>query len=1148
MRAVKIPEFIAKWSAAQAAERANKDLFLTELCDVLGVPRPNPSTGDREKDTYVFERDALLPHEGGTVTVGRIDLYCAGRFILEAKQGSDNGAAKKGTAKRDTPAWNIAMRDAYGQALRYARSFETPVPFLVTCDIGYCFELYAAFDGSWDYRPFPTPQQSRVFLSDLEKHKDTLRAIFTEPFGLDPSKKAAKVTWIVAEHLAELAKTLEKAGHAPDSIATFLMRCLFTMFAEDVGLLPEAVFTKAIEQYWIPSPASFPGGIETLWRAMNEGTHFGFIGKLLRFNGGLFASPTALPLDKKGLSQLLEAAKCDWSGVEPAIFGTLLERALDSRERHRLGAHYTPRAYVERLVKPTIEAPLRAEWQVVQIQVRQLVGEAEAAKSDKASKAKVKDAAEVVKSFQKRLCTIRVLDPACGSGNFLYVTLDLFKRLEAEVLALLADLGDKQEFLALEGVRVTPAQFLGIEVKRWAKEIAELVLWIGYLQWHFRTYGRNLPVPEPVLRDYKNIECRDAVLAYDREELVRDEKGKPVTRWDGVTFKKSPVTGEDVPDEQAREPIYSYVNPRKAKWPEADFVVGNPPFLGKLKMLSALGDGYVAALRDVYAGSVEDGADYVLYWWQIAADKLRAGNLQRFGFVSTNSISQIFNRRVLQAHFNCTEPVHLTFAVPDHPWVDAETAADVRIALTVAAPGSGPGVLMRRKIGRSINDASDDAFEKVVGVLRADLTVGADVVGAVTLRANQGIASPGVEIHGKGFVLDSREAKALGYDAESASGAIREYRIGRDLTGKSRDLYVIDLDGMNLEEVRVQHPAIYQWVYDRVRPERMTNREAYRRENWWLFARRNVLLRSAIRGLPRYIGTVLTARHRVFTFLPARILPDQTIVAIGLSDGLSLGVLSSRVHVVWALAAGARLGIGNDPRYTKTRCLDPFPFPPRSKVVDDRVADLAEELDALRKAQMSKHPDLTITAMYNVLQKVKEEVELSDKDKLIHERGLVSVLKRIHDDLDAAVFDAYGWPHDLTDEQILEKLVALNAERVEEERNGHIRWLRPEFQNPGGATTATQVTISGGEEDEEPPQPTEPTKVAAWPKKLPDQIPMLRDLVGRTSSPWTATQAAAAFKGAKAKDVEPVLDSLAALGLVLAYDTKDGRRWRALNA
>ena len=342
--------------------------------------------------------------------------------------------------------------------------------------------------------------------------------------------------------------------------------------------------------------------------------HGGFSAELrtdvLKFNGGLFADPGALPLDKTQIDLLLDAARADWRHVEPAIFGTLLERALDPLERHQLGAHYTPRAYVERLVMPTVIEPLREDWAVAQ---------AIALQHDRDGK-RDKAVAEL-RAFHRRLCQVRVLDPACGSGNFLYVTLEHLKRLEGEVLNALEALGETQGLLELAGVTVDPHQMLGLETNPRAARVAEAVLWIGYLQWHFRTHGRVNP-PEPVLRDFHNIECRDAVLAWDRIEHVTDERGIPVTRWDGRTMKTHPVTGEPVPDETACVLLEKYVNPRKAEWPTTDFVVGNPPFIGKQNIRPALGDAYVEALRAVWA-DVPDSADYVMYWWHHAAEEAR---------------------------------------------------------------------------------------------------------------------------------------------------------------------------------------------------------------------------------------------------------------------------------------------------------------------------------------------------------------------------------------------------------------------------------------------------------------------------------------------------------------------------------------------
>jgi len=593
---VNITVFVEKWKASGASERANKDSFLRDLCDVLGVPHPDPKTGDPDRDHYVFERDVALVHDGAKHTIGFIDLYKRGAFILEAKQGSEAESKKIGTARRGTPAWNIVMQDAFGQALGYAATIEPPPPFVIITDIGYCFDLYASFDGTRNYRKFPDALSSRISLESLEREPAKLyllRSIFTDPHELDPAKRSARVTREIAGHVATVARTLEGAGHPPDLVAKFLMRCLFTMFAEDVDLLPKGIFTHALKDRWVEHPNAFPGELRDLWEKMNEGGFLFGAGNIWRFSGPLFADPVVLPLTKEQLRVLAAAAESNWSDVEPAIFGTLLERALSPKERHSLGAHYTPRAYVERLVKPTIEEPLRAEWDTVRAQVQTLIGGSDPDSNRKA----VAEAQRLVGDFYDRLTTIRVLDPACGSGNFLYVALDLFKRIENEVLDLMSNLGDSRPLFAPSGRVVSPEQFLGIEIKPWAKEITELVLWIGFLQWQIRTRGWKSNPTEPILRDYHNIECRDAVLAYDRKEPLLDDDGKPVTRWDGETMKKHPVTGEDVPDETAQVPVYRYVNPRKDEWPEAEFIVGNPPFVMNKRNRRALGVGHGGVVR-----------------------------------------------------------------------------------------------------------------------------------------------------------------------------------------------------------------------------------------------------------------------------------------------------------------------------------------------------------------------------------------------------------------------------------------------------------------------------------------------------------------------------------------------------------------------
>jgi hypothetical protein len=593
-----VDAFIDRWQHASGSQLANAQLFLSQLTRLLDLPEPDPAREDTRENAYVFERRVRFRHGDGSESEGRIDCYKRGAFVLEAKRLRQTAATK---------GFDDAMLRAHAQAQSYARALpadEGRPPFLLVVDVGHAIDLYSEFTRSGaTYTPFPDPRSHRIRLADLrhEAVRERLRAVWLDPLALDPARASARATREVAAHLAEVARSLEAAGNGAEAVAAFLTRCLFSMFAEDVGLL----------ETHRAQPEVLGRMLHDLWRAMDRGDFAASIAaQVLHFNGKLFKQPDVLPLAAAQIDRLLEAARADWQQVEPAIFGTLLERALDPDERHALGAHYTPRAYVERLVLPTVVEPLRADWADVQAAAMLLAGEGN-----------IEAARDEVRKFHHALCGLRVLDPACGSGNFLYVTLEHLKRLEGEVLNQLDALGDTQGRLEAEGLTVDPHQFLGLEINPRAAAIAEPVLWIGYRQWHFRTRGAGLP-PQLVLKDFHNIECRDAVLACERIGYQLDERGIPVTRWDGRTTKKHPVTGEDVPDETARRPIEVYEKPRKADWPEADFVVGNPPFIGNKRMRLALGDGYVEALRGVWE-KMPDTADFVMFWWHHAGELTR---------------------------------------------------------------------------------------------------------------------------------------------------------------------------------------------------------------------------------------------------------------------------------------------------------------------------------------------------------------------------------------------------------------------------------------------------------------------------------------------------------------------------------------------
>jgi hypothetical protein len=1142
---MQVEEFIARWKDTGGSEHANYQLFVIELTELLGVDRPNPATDDDSNDHYRFERPVTFAHTHKRTT-GFIDAYRAGHFVLETKQGVNqkkNRAADlaKGTAARSqkrighgvrgTSAWDDTMLKARNQADNYARAVARDdgwPPFLMIVDVGHVIELYADFSKQGQgYNQFPDGNRYRIYLEDLRKDeiRDLLCTIWTDPYSLDPSLKAAEVTRDIAAHLAELGKSFEGQGHDSKTVASFLMRCLFSMFAEDVELIPRGSFEELLQKLrGHPEDAEY--ALSGLWQAMDKGEYaHALLTKVKRFNGGLFKDPSALPLNNQQLDLLIEAAEADWKQVEPAIFGTLLERALDKRQRHKLGAHYTPRAYVQRLVTPTIIEPLREDWRDVQTAVQRLT---EDGKTDEALK--------LVRDFHHQLCETTVLDPACGSGNFLYVALEMMKRLEGEVTSLMIELGDTRPLITVD-----PHQFLGIELNPWAANVAELVLWIGYLQWHFRTYGTAAP-SEPVLRDFKNIRNADAVLEWSGRTPRMDADGDPVTRWDGVTTMRHPVTGEEVPDPAARVQVFDYANPKPTQWPRAEFIVGNPPFIGASRLRDNLGDGYVEALWKAYP-KMPQSADLVMFWWEKAALAARAYNAKtgkgtrRFGLITTNSLRQTFNRRVLEPHLNDPKkPLSLLFAIPDHPWVDTLYGAAVRIAMTVGAAGNRAGRLLTlatESKEKSEADGRQVTFDHQIGKVFANLQIGADVAGSKPLLANDGLASRGVALHGAGFILKPDKARALGYQEEqNAKGLIRPYLNGRDVNQSSRGVFVIDTYPLSLSDLKVASPGIYQHLSDNVRPEREQNRETFRRENWHWFGRTHKEYRAFTEGLRRFIVTTETSKHRFFTFVDGNTRADNMLVAFGLEKADMLAMLSSRHHVEWALAAGGRLGYGNDPRYNKSRCFDPFPFP---DLTDDQrtcLRALGEELDAHRKRQQAAHPKLTLTQMYNVLEKLRAGETIAGKDREIYDQGLISILKDLHDQIDAEVAWAYGWPVDLSDEDILFRLVALNKTRAEEEARGHIRWLRPDYQNPEGrqTTKGTQAELDVG--------PAAKVEKAPWPKTLPDQIAAVREALTEMGEA-TPDQIARRFLRARRTSVQPLLDSLAALGQ--AEKVEEGR-------
>jgi hypothetical protein len=1143
-----IEMFIAAWRGTGGSELANTQSFINGLCAALGVSLPHGSRTDDALNDYVFERRVFQDNGDGTESFGRIDCYKRGSFVLEAKQGSDadrtaarndqadldlfgqtaSQRVKRGTARRGTPAWTKAMVQAKGQAERYAKALPAEhgwPPFLLIIDVGYCVEVYADFTGTGKaYAQFPDRSGFRIMLEDLrEPHiLDRLRAIWDVPDSLDPAAQAAKATRDIATLLATVARRLEARGCSATDTSAFLTRVLFTFFAEDTNLIPKDSFSNLLRAQR-GHPESLHHQLSALWEAMDKGTFSAALGTMMRrFNGYLFKEHDAIPIDADELEVLIEAASADWKLVEPAIFGTLLERALDPTERAKLGAHYTPRAYVERLVMPTIIEPLRADWLGVRAAAVKLLEGGD-----------LTEAKKHIETFHAQLAQRKVLDPACGTGNFLYVAMARMKELESEVLDLLSDLGDHQYVAEISGHTITPENFFGIEVNPRAAAIAQLVLWIGYLQWHFRVAGKDQMPAEPILKDLRTIETRDALITWDSKAQLLDEDGKPISIWDGSTMKIHPVSGELVPDDSARINVYQYGNPRPANWPKADFIVGNPPFIGNKRMRERLGDGYTQAVRRAYE-SVPETVDFVMYWWAIAAAAASAGETTRFGFITTNSITQPFNRIVIE-----TAKCRLLFAVPDHPWVDGVDGAAVRIAMTCGGIESGAVVLetilSETEIPDGYGERAVTVQTKTAEKLNSDLTVGIDVQNTVSLEANRDIAIQGMNPLGLGFRLDQDELVAMGIDPIRTPPHLKPYLIGRDLVQRPEQKWVVDYYGLSEQDAANADPALFQHILTHVKPERDQNRRPIRKQNWWLFGENAPTLRRGIRDLERFIGTCRTAKHRIFVFIPSHYIVDAKIVGIALDDAFHLAILTSRVHQVWAFRTGGWLGVGNDSNYNHAICFNRFPFPLYvSSDIKDKICAEGERLDSLRKRVLSANPDLTLTGIYNVIELLQNKHNLSEAERDIHDRGLVSLIRQHHDSIDRYVTQVYGWPSDISDEELLTRLVTLNRVRAAEESEGIVRWIRPALQAPGEAPTVTQKLDLG-----ELAAYATPRSLVAWPKSLPEQVTSVAKILAAAGTPMSSLDVARLFDGKRSSTIEPVMKALAAIGQ--ARHLADGR-------
>ena len=881
--------------------------------------------------------------------------------------------------KRHCFAWEYKGRQAnldtaFNQLRQYALALENP-PLLIVSDMTR-FRIRT----NWTNSVSLTHEFTLEDLADAGV-RDKLKWAMSDPERLRPGESRQALTERAAATFAELAQSLRERGHEPQRVAHFVNRLVFCMFAEDVGLLPDNMFTRMLE-HARKRPDEFTELSRDLFGAMASGGRIGFEA-VAWFNGGLFDDNATLPLERTEIDVALKAAALDWSEIDPSIFGTLFERGLDPDKRSQLGAHYTDREKIMLIVEPVIVRPLLAEWETTKAGIGATIERADAAKSAAARTRLRQQAERSLRSFLERLRKFIVLDPACGSGNFLYMALHALKDIEHRVQLEAETMGLQRGFPA-----VGPANVKGIEINAYAAELARVSVWIGEIQWMRRNGFRESR--DPILKPLETIECRDAILTPDG--------GNP-------------------------------------EWPTADVVIGNPPFLGGKLLNTHLGEDYVSRVFKVYTNRVPAEADLVCYWFVKAGEQVGAGKTNRVGLVSTNSIRGGANRRALQ---NATGKRPIFGAWSDEPWVI--DGAAVRVSLVCFAELGDESALERWLNGQVVDTVHTDLTAR-----RG--TAGVNLTMVQRLDQNRGVAFMGDTKGGPFDVPGEKAREWLRAPANPNgrpnADVLRPWMNGMDVTRRAVGKWIVDFGWTMAEEDAALYEAPFQHAKAHVYPKRQANRREAYREYWWRHVEPRQGMWRALDGLPRYIATPRVAKHRLFAWLDARICPDSQLIVISRDDDVTFGILHSRFHEAWSLRLGTSLE--DRPRYTPTTTFETFPFPeglspnvPAGEYLDEpqalAIAKSARRLVELRDRWLNP-PEWVEWVDEPVPGFPKRAVARSEAaEKELRKRTLTNLyngraqwLDDAHVALDAAVAAAYGWPQQIAEDEALGELLTLNS-------------------------------------------------------------------------------------------------------------------------
>ena len=950
-----VDEFVAKWSAAEGGEASLSQSQFNDLCRALGVETPAEAAAAGRGDDYCFE-----------------------------KRTADGKAAD--VWKRDCFAWEYkspgkSLDDALLQInTRYRDALGNP-PIFAVSDMKR-FRIRTNFTGT---QPRKIDFSLKDFGDNPAHFLKILRDAFLDPQALHPDNDPRHITERAASRIGEVADALrERDGCDPAVVARFLIRLIFCMFAEGVDLFrPDGPQPAAaprerrrplrdVLHHLRMHPDYSQETIADLFDAMARSDRHTW-GAVITpwFNGGLFddsAKDETLRLSGDLLLILEEVDALDWSKIDPAIMGTLFERGLNPAMRSARGAHYTDADSIMRVVQPVIIDPLRREFDQLQRDCRPPMGDLSVGEPEPApyngslplEREQLSEPQKLAAAFHDRLAGIRVLDPACGSGNFLYIALRELKQLEQEFL----DWAAAELQLVTLGRRIGPHNMLGIDIDQFAVDLTRSSLWIGEIQWaqeHATEYTRR-----PILGRTDQIECRDALLESD---VMGGTVSKP------------------------------------AQWPEAEFIIGNPPFLGGKRMPDELGSEYLETLRACWEETVPGGADLSVYWHEQARRQIATSQSRRAGLLATQNIRGARTRPVL-ARIGTTGAIF--FAHQNEPWIG--DGAAVRISI----------------IGQDDGSETDRQLDgTAVEHINSDLTTGPDLTLVRTLEESNGWAFRGGERNGP-FDIDASEAERIlvsegNPNQQPNSDVVVRFLTGSDIAGRDRERYIIDFSGYSETEA-ADYAVPFEYVLQVVKPVRDQNPNEQLRRQWWLHAQAGLALRNAIADLPRWIVTPVTSKHRFFVWRDIPTVHDNTTVVIARADDYAFGVLSSKPHTLWALATGTRIGQGNDPRYVHGSTFNTFPFPwpldtPEDALDGDQqkhhaaISEATKDLDDARSKWLTADSGRTMTELYN---------------------EMPTWFRNRQQALDEAVLDAYGWPHDITDDEILDRLLALNLERSAE--------------------------------------------------------------------------------------------------------------------